>query len=200
MNRTLATGLLVLLGASGLWAQQAKVVEEGGTPDDYASARLAYFGQKVAVGQLAFNYGRPGWRAEYDDSGKFDGLTKGKVWRMGSNFWSNLYTDLPLTISGKPVAPGFYFLGLSRSADGASWSLAFIDPAKARAAHLDAFYIENAHVEFTAPMTTAPRREEAAQKLTITLIHKEGDLTNATLEVAFGHLALTAPITIALPR
>ena len=199
MKALTTAGALVLLGALSVHGQ-GKIEVEGGTPDDYASARIAYFGEKAAVGQFAVNYGRPAWRSEYDDSGKFDALTKGKVWRMGSNFWTSFYTDLPLSISGKAVAPGLYFLGLKRSADGASWSLAFFDPAKVRAGHLDAFYVESAQVEFTAPIAVAPRRDEVAQKLTITFSHKDPSAHDATLDVAFGHLALTAPIQVTLPR
>jgi hypothetical protein len=198
MKASIGAAALLILGALTLHAE-TKVEVEGGTPDDTASARLAYFGQNTAVGQFAFNYGRPVWRPEYDDSGKFDSLTKGKVWRMGSNFWTSLYTDLPLKIGGKAVAPGFYFLGLARSADGASWSLAFYDPVKVRAGHIDAFYLQAAKVEFTAPMAVGPRRDEAAQKLTITLSHKDPEARQATMDVAFGHLGLTAPIEVTLP-
>jgi hypothetical protein len=189
---------VLFLGAGMLHAQEALEVE-GGTPDDFASTRIAYFGHNIGVGQFAINYGRPAWRPEYDDSGKFDQLTKGKIWRMGSNFWTSLYTDLPLTISGKPVAPGLYFLGLERSADGASWSLSFIDPVKVRNGHLDAFYIQQAKVDFTVPMTVAPARTEPATKLTVTFAHAEGKPRDATLEVAFGHLGLTAPVKVTLP-
>jgi hypothetical protein len=199
MRAAIAAGALVLLGAISLQAQQ-NYVSEGGTPDDFASARLAYFAKDHAVGQFAFTYGRPVWRPEYDDTGKFDELTKGKIWRLGSNYWTSLYTDLAITIGGKAVAPGLYFLGLVRSADGANWSLAFLDPGKVRAAHIDAFYIQAAHVEFTAPMTSEPRREEAAQKLTITLTAKDKAAKEAKLEVAFGHLSLTSPVTVKLPQ
>jgi hypothetical protein len=201
MNRTLVASVILFLGSGTLQAQgSSKIVVEGGVPDDFASTRLAYFGGDSALGQFAITYGRPAWRADYDDTGKFDQLTKGKVWRMGSNFWTSFYTDLPLTISGKSVAPGLYFLGLERAADGSSWSLAFIDPVKARNAHVDAFYIQKAHVEFTAPMNLEPPRAEPAQKLTVTIAHTEGDLQNATLRVAFGRLGLTAPVKVTLGR
>jgi hypothetical protein len=200
MNGTVLASFILLFGSSTLSAQTgSKIVAEGGTPDEAASTRLAYFAGESGVGQFAINYGRPVWRAEYDDTGKFDQLTKGKVWRMGSNFWTSLYTDLPLTISGKAVAPGFYFLGLERSADGSSWRLAFIDPVKVRNAHTDAYNIQAAHVEFTVPMNLEPRAEPA-QKLTVTLAHNEGDLQNATLQVAWGRLGLTAPVKVTLGR
>jgi Protein of unknown function (DUF2911) len=191
--------LLVLLAAGMLHAQQANIGVEGGDPpDDRGSARLLYWNStaKAAAGQVAFNYGRPVWRKEYEDSAKFDSITKGRTWRMGSNFWSNLYTDLPITISGKVISPGQYFLGLERSADGSAWSLAFIDPVKVRKARIDAFQIEKAKVEFTVPMTTDTAPADAVEKLTITLTHPENDMRDATLKVAWGHLALSAPVKV----
>jgi Protein of unknown function (DUF2911) len=192
---------LMLLAASSFGAQQTaqqnKVIIGGGNPNDRASTRLLYFTfEGGALGQFAFNYGRPVWKSEYDDPAKFDALTKGKVWRMGSNFWSNLYTDLPLTISGKDVVPGFYLLGLQRSADGSSWSLAFIDPVNARKHHFDALFMDGVPVEFTAPMHLEPPSTEAVEKLTLTLTHPKDDLYNATLTLAWGHVVLTAPIKV----
>jgi hypothetical protein len=192
-------GVTALLMATSLHARQNQKIEvEGGDVDDRGSARVLYWNDAAhaAAGQFAVNYGRPVWRKEYEDSAKFDSITKGKVWRMGSNYWSNLYTDVPLTISGTSVAPGLYFLGLQRSGDGSSWSLAFIDPVKVRKEHIDAFDIRKAKVEFTAPMSAESPASEAVEKLTITVTHPENDIHNATLKVAWGHLALTAPVTV----
>lgn len=198
-GKILATAL-VLLAAGMLHGKQGdKIGVEGGDPpDERGSARLLYWNStaKGAAGQVAFNYGRPVWKKEYEDASKFDAMTNGKVWRMGSNFWSNLYTDLPINIGGKSISPGEYFLGLKRSADGSSWSLAFIDPVKARKARIDAFDIRKANVEFTAPMTTDSPSSDAVEKLTITLTHPESDMRNATLKVTWGHLALSTPVKV----
>jgi hypothetical protein len=51
---------------------------------------------------------------------------------------------MPLTIAGKTIPAGLWYLGLHRSEDGATWSLVFIDPVKTRAAHMDASEIERA--------------------------------------------------------
>lgn len=104
-------------------------------------------------------------------------------------------SDLPINIAGKDVSPGAYYLGLHRSEDGAQWSLAFIDPAGARATHLDAFDIRKAKVDFLAPMTSE-KSAKAAEKLTITLTHPKDDIKNVTLNVAWGNLALSAPIKV----
>jgi hypothetical protein len=201
MKNRLSLPLSILWFAAIALAQQPKptIVAEGGGVDDYGSARVLYWNTKAdaSAGQYAINYGRPGWKKDYEDTAKFDAMTKGKVWRMGSNFWTSLDTCLPLKIAGKSVAPGYYYLGLQRSADGATWSLAFIDPAKVRAAHTDAFEIQKAKVEFMAPMTTS-KAEGLAQKLTITLTYAKETPRKATLKVAWGNLALTAPVEAAV--
>jgi Protein of unknown function (DUF2911) len=199
MKLKLVTAAFTLTFASLLAAKQAdRISVEGGGPDDRASARLLYWDDQAntAAGQFAINYGRPVWKKAYGDPKTFDSITNGKVWRMGSNFWTNFYTDLPLTIGGKTIAPGFYFLGLQRSADGSSWSLAFIDPVKVRKAKVDAFDIRKAAVEFTAPMTAEAAGPDVVEKLTITITHPENDIKNATLKIAWGHLALSAPVTV----
>jgi hypothetical protein len=200
MKGKLLTSALVLLVAGTLRAQQGVKFAAGGgdPPDDRASARLLYWNKTAnqAAGQIAFNYGRPVWRKDYEDPARFDAITKGKVWRMGSNFWSNLYTDLPITISGKSIKPGLYFLGLQRSADGSSWSLAFIDPVKVRKSRLDAFQIERATIEFTAPMNTEVTGSDTVEKLTIVLTGIEKNPKNVTLRVSWGHLALSAPVNV----
>jgi len=196
------TVLGILLAASAQ-AQQPKkgIVAEGGTTNDRASTRVLYWDRDAdgAAGQLAINYGRPVWKKDYEDAAKFDGMTKGQVWRMGSNFWTTLATDLPLNIGGKEVPPGLYYLGLHRSADGARWSLAFIDPAGARKAHLDAFDIRKAKVEFMAPMSIE-KAESTADQLTIALSYPKEDFKNVTLKVAWGDLALSAPIKVTLGK
>jgi len=194
----LSSAILMALSAS---AHQAKktIEAEGGDPDERASARVLYWSQKThsSAGWFAINYGRPVWKKEYENAAKFDSMTKGKVWRLGSNYWTVLDTSLPLNIAGKGVRAGYYFLGLHRSADGGTWNLAFIDPLTVRRTHLDAFQIQKAHIQFEAPMTKA-RSETTAEKLTITLSYPKEDLKNVTMKVAWGNLALTAPVQVAL--
>ena len=123
---SLLTGLVVSLALTATAQEKKGIIAEGGSPDDRASARVLYWDQKAdaSAGWFSIDYGRPVWKKDYEDPAKFDGMTKGKVWRMGSNHWTTLDTSLPLKISGKSVAAGSYYLGLKRSADGGRWSLA----------------------------------------------------------------------------
>ena len=199
MKTAIAVGVFMLISLLPGRAQQSTpaLVAEGGSPDDRASARVLYWNRAKdeAAGQFAINYGRPVWKSVYEDAAKFDGMTKGKIWRMGSNFWTVLDSCLPLKISGKYIAPGYYYLGVHRSPDGAKWSLAFIDPQRVRAAHIDAFQIERAPVAFEVPVAIAQPRSKP-EKLTIELSYTPKDMRHVTLDIAWGTLALTAPIEV----
>jgi hypothetical protein len=195
--------VVTLLFTMNAGAQQPRpqIVAEGGTPDDRASARVLYWNTQTnaAAGQVAIDYGRPVWKKEYDDSPKFDAMTRGKIWRMGSNFWTILDTQLPLSIGGKKVPVGFYYLGLHRSEEGSEWSLVFIDPGRVRKERLDASRIEKAPVEFEALMSIA-KAETPTEKLTITLSYSKDDIKHVTMRVAWGNLALSAPIEVVVPE
>ena len=199
MNLRIALGGFLLFALLPAHAQQSKpaIVAEGGQPDDRASARVLYWNTRknASAGQVAIDYGRPVWKSAYEDPAAFDAMTRGKTWRMGSNFWTVLDTCLPLKISGRSVPVGYYYLGLHRSADGSQWSLAFIDPAKVRAAHLDAFDVAKAQVAFEAPVTVA-QAEGKPEKLTITLSYPKDNIRKVTLNIAWGTLALTAPVDV----
>ena len=188
--------LWVLVGPA-LYAQEGSLVGLGGRLAQRASARILYMNQDTNgfVGQLVVNYGQPVWKAEYEDLGLFDKMTKGQVWRMGDNFWSVLDTHVPLKVSGRDIGVGSYYLGVHRSQDGNSWSLAFLDPGAIREARLDASEIAKASVDFMVPMSYS-RTDENVESLTITLDYPKKDPTNVTLRVVWGKLQLTAPIEV----
>ena len=75
----------------------------GGQPDERASTRLLYETDR-AIGEFAIDYGRPAWKKEYEDPATFDKMTRGKVWRLGKDFWTTLDTSLPLRIAGREVS------------------------------------------------------------------------------------------------
>jgi len=125
-------------------------------------------------------------------------MTKGKTWRLGKDFWTVLDTNVPLKIAGKEVAAGTYYLGLFRSADGSTWSLAFVEPSKARAAHLDAFEINKAPIQFKVSMTEEKPSSSLAEKLTIKFSYLKEKPKDVTLRVMWGKLQLKAPIQVML--
>ena len=119
---------------------------------------------------------------------------------MGSNFWTTLDTQFPLSISGKKLAVGSYYLGLHRSEEGSEWSLVFIDPIRARKQRLDAFQIEKAPVEFEALMSTVAKAETPMEKLTITLSYPKDNIKHVTMRVAWGNLVLSTPVEVGVPE
>jgi len=199
MNRkSLPFAFLIILLAFSLHAQDQKKIEA--YVDDITDrglTRILYWNTAAnsAAGELAIDYGRPKWKAEYEAAGAFDQMTKGKTWRLGKDLWTTLDTNLPLKIGSQTIAPGSYYLGVHRSADGAAWSLGFIDPAKARSTKLDAFEIEKATLLFKVPLsfktTTA-----ANDALSISLSNAKDDLKNVALRLVWGKFELTTPIQV----
>src|ERR1051325_4013345 len=165
----------------------------GSDSPERGTTRVGYWNNEKnqGAGQFAIDYGRPVWKKDYEDTAKFDQMTKGHVYRLGSNFWTTLDTDTALKIGGVQIPAGLWYLGLARATDGA-WSLVFIDPAKARAAHIDASEIERAPVAFKAPMKV-DQAADSKEKLTIDLLFQRGTPTDVTLRVAWGNLQLSAP-------
>lgn len=195
------TFAMMLCLATVAQAQDAKskLSVFGGEQAERSSVRLGYWDpeKKAVVGEFVINYGRPAWKKEYENAAAFDLMTKGKVWRLGSNYFTVLDTNLPLKIAGKDVPVGMYYLGLHRSEDGGTWSLAFIDPVKARTARLDAFAITQAPVEFRIPMTLE-KATETKDKLTIALTSQKENMKSASLRISWGQLQLSAPIEVSL--
>jgi Protein of unknown function (DUF2911) len=203
MKKMFSVFASVLLLAIAAQAQDAKPQQRyrafGGTPDERASVRIAYSdAEKKSFGQqFAFDYGTPAWKKDYEDAAKFDAMTRGKVWRFGSNFWTTLDTNIPIKIAGKAVPVGMWYVGLKRSQDGAQWSMVFIDPAKVRSATVDAFAIAKAPIEFEAPLVTE-KATDAKDKLVITLTPQTDNPKKVTMRISWGQLQLSAPIEAGL--
>jgi hypothetical protein len=189
-----------LAGAQDNKPAPPPIVAFGSDSPERGTTRVGFWNTKksVGAGQFAIDYGRPVWKKDYEDTAKFDAMTKGKVYRLGSNFWTTLDSDMPLNIAGTTIPAGLWYLGLQRSADGASWSLVFIDPMKARAEHVDASEIERAPIAYKAPMTTE-QVTEMKDKLTIDLVFKRANPKDVTLRVAWGKLQLSAPVQVPVP-
>ena len=201
MKKAFSVLTLFFLLMAGAQAQEPKPRYSvfGGKPDERACTRIEFFdNEKKIVKQFAIDYGTPVWKKEYENAAAFDAMTKGKIWRFGSNFWTRLETPLPLKVAGKSVAPGLWYLGLRRSQDGAQWSLVFINPAKTRAAAIhDAFRINEAPVEIEAPLTLE-KATEIKEKHAVFLTASKEDVKNITVRIAWGQLQLSVPIEVDL--
>ena len=148
----------------------------------------------MPVAAVSIEFGRPVWNRQLDNPAAFDQLTRGKVWRLGNDYWTTLDTNLPLTIAGRKIAVGLWYLGLDRSSDGAIWSLAFIDPVKARSGGMDGHWMERVPVEFKVPLTVETSNAALTEKLTITLAAQPDNMRNLTLRIAWGRLHLSTAV------
>jgi hypothetical protein len=191
---------MLIASAPPLCAQQPFA---DGVTVERGSTRIAYWSRKPAqaAGQVVVNYGRPEWQQSV--AAGFDDLTRGKVWRMGSNFWSTLDTSLALRFKGVEVAPGDYYLAVRRSAEGDRWELLLIDADKARAEYLDAY--ETATRPERLPIVHAlPLQFEhvggSSLRLTITLKSRHpDDPRSGRLTIAWGPFQLSADFSVATP-
>lgn len=188
---------MLMFGVTAGAQQKAKpyMIGEDGPMAERGLCRVLYWSPQkdTALGQFAISFGRPLWKKEYGDPAKFDPMTKGKIWRLGKDFWTTLDTDVPLKIGSREIMPGTYYLGLSRSQDGASWSLSFIDPAKVRSMRLDAFQIERAPILFQVPVSFKTGAA-LTDKLTIGLSYPKENPKNVRLTIAWGQFRLAAAI------
>ena len=169
------------------------VAMSGDTPRTVT--RVFYWDQATqsSPGQYSINYGSAKWKAEYD--GMLDKL-KGKRNRLGSNNWPTLDTNLPLSIGGKDVAPGIYFIAIECSNEGA-FSLVLLDPKEVMAKKLDAFQASETKGGLVIPLTYA-KSDTAAEDLTISLKRGEVDVKKGKLEIAWGNHKATAPIAVTI--
>ena len=197
---TLMLGLTGLVGAQNNKPAPPPIVAFGSDSPERGTTRVGFWNTKKdrGAGQFAIDYGRPVWKKDYEDTAKFDAMTKGNVYRLGSNFWTTLDSDMPLNIAGTQIPAGLWYLGLHRSQDGATWSLVFIDPMKARAEHVDASEISRAPIAYKAPMTLE-QATESKDKLTIDLVFKRANPKDVTLRIGWGKLQLSAPVQVPVP-
>jgi hypothetical protein len=190
---------VVLTAIAGVAQQQQRpnIIAFGSDSPERGTTRVGYWNRakNQGTGQFAIDHGRPIWKKEYEDAGAFDKMTKGSTWRLGENFWTTFDTDIPLKVGGQSIPIGAWYLGVERSADGAQWNLVFIDPAKARAAHVDASEIQRAPVSFKAPLKFE-RVNEVAQRLVIGLEFKQQAIRDVTLRIRWGQFQLTAPVEV----
>jgi hypothetical protein len=201
MKRTIAIAVLCVCLTPMVQAQNKKGIIAEAEPalGDRGTSRVLYWNQDkdVAAGAITVDFGRPEWRKEYEEAGRFDLMTKGKVWRLGNNYWTILDSNLPIKIARRDIPIGLWYLGLDRSPDGKTWSLAFIDPVKARRGRHDGFTMETVPVDFKVPMTTA-QPAGLTQKLTMTLTASKEDMKKVTLRISWGRVELTAPVQVLL--
>ncbi len=155
------------------------------------TTRIAYFSQTGSPGQFSIDYGQPEWKAEYE---KMFAMTKGKRIRFGKDFWTTLDTNVGLTIGGKEVAAGYYYLALDHSSDD-KWSLILLDAKAIQAEKSDAFLTDRTKGGSLIPLTYESGNT-MVEKLTVKLQKADLDQKKAKLVITWGNHKLTAPIVV----
>ena len=189
-----------IVGLNGQGRFSGVIVESEPALGERGLTRIHWWSPQrdMPVAAVSIEFGRPVWNRQLDNPATFDQLTRGKVWRLGSDYWTTLDTNLPLTIAGRKIAVGLWYLGLDRSADGATWSLAFIDPVKARSGGMDGHWMDRVPVEFKVPLIVETTTGALTEKLAITLTAQPDNMRNLTLRIAWGRLRLATPVQAVL--
>jgi hypothetical protein len=142
--------------------------------------------------QVALDCGRAEWKAEEDSTD--DAQTLGKRFRLGSDFWASLDSAGSVTIGGKEIKAGYWYLALERSKKG-EWFLVALDAEPLRKKRID----PSKSAE-TSGGTLVPLKDEKlappARQLDVEFVPVVGKPFEWTLEIRFGPHRLAAGVTL----
>jgi hypothetical protein len=191
--RSISAGICVLtLTAIPLFAQAKIEVLGGQNQRNNTAVVLAdrSGGGFMPLALVALTYGVPEWKPEYTD--KAEELTKGHMFRLGRDNWAIFDSNIAVKFGTVTVPAGVYYLGISRSKDGATWNLVFIDPAKAKAAGAWPPMPEPAPHAYDVALTHERTEGKITQKLDITMVNDKAQPTHGTLTIMWGDRKVTA--------
>ncbi|HEX6813652.1 MAG TPA: hypothetical protein VF384_18680 [Planctomycetota bacterium] len=184
--------LLTLFTLSTLpLAAQAKLMPFGGTGqrnNTVVGLADTSSGFKL-MALVSITYGVPEWKPEYAD--KAEELTKGRMFRLGRDNWAIFDTTCPVKFGNVTVPAGLYYLGVSRSKDGAVWNLVFLDPAKTKASGATPPAPEAAPHAFDVRLVHERIEGEVTETLAVTMAGERDKPTHGTLTIAWGDRKLT---------
>ena len=195
--RSLPAVLTVLtLSAIPLLAQ-AKVQVLGGQNQRNNTA-VVLLEERTLLGLVTLTYGVPEWKPEYTD--KAEELTKGHMFRLGRDNWAIFDSSIPVKFGDVTVPAGIYYLGVSRSKDGLTWNLVFIDPAKAKAAGASPPMPEPAPHAYDVALTHERTEGKITEKLNVTMVNDKAQPTNGTLTMMWGDRKVTCSYEMIVER
>ncbi|MCA8948510.1 MAG: cupin domain-containing protein [Planctomycetes bacterium] len=158
------------------------------------AARIFYWFGPDSAGQLVMDYGRPRWQAGYS---KFVTEQSGKRWRFGENSWTRLDTNIPITLGGRSVAPGSYYVVMQHT--GSAPEIVLLQPDEVRAGLLDAYEAPKTSGGLAIPLQVAAA-EFPASRLAIEWAVDREQRDTGELRIHFGPHLLTAPLTMSPVR
>jgi hypothetical protein len=156
-----------------------------------ASTALAFGGNSMAA--MTISYGQPMWKEEY--TGMLDKL-KGKMNRLGKDFWTTFMTASAVEIGGVKVAAGSYVVGLHCDKDG-KLALAFLDASKAMKDGVMPWDQKEWTPDAVCPLTlNKDVAKDSVQKMTMEVKLDEKAPTKGSFTLAWGKHTATAPVAI----
>jgi len=172
-----------------LKAKDYQVFEDGITPR--ARVRANYYETSaedpwgVSPGQISIEYGIPAWKPEYD--ALFRNMPVGKRWRLGSNYWTNLWSSFPFETGGKQVKPGYYYMVLEHT-DASQWNLVLLEPAEMTRRQLDPYHVNLKDSGPGVPIALKWERvDQVAEHLQITLKLNDDNPKQMAIHIRFGN-------------
>lgn len=174
-------------------AQKINAADATGTR---AETRIMIFTEDFSVFAMAsLTHGQPVWKDEYD--GMMDKL-KGKMNRLGKDWFTTLITSSDFEIGGTKLPAGSYVVGLHCDKDG-KFSLGFMDSSKAMKDGVSPF--TEWKPEMTAPLTlNKDAAKEAVGKMAMTFTAEKEGSGKGTFTLAWGKHTLTTPIMLHAPK
>ncbi|MCU0865875.1 MAG: DUF2911 domain-containing protein [Planctomycetes bacterium] len=171
----------------------AQKVQVYNFPSQRACSTLLMFGESGQAA-LTITHGQPEWKAEYDNMDAMLPKLKGKVNRLGKDFWTTFMTSAAVEIGGVKVMPGSYVVGIHCD-DKGQFALVMFEAGKAMKDGLMP-WAEDLKPEIVCPVTLNKNvAKDAVAKMEMTLKAGE-DPTKSTFTLAWGKHTLTAPIAI----
>jgi len=181
--RSLSACLAVLTVTAVPLFAQAKVQVMGGQNQRNNTA-VVLLDDRSLLGLVTLTYGVPEWKPEYTD--KAEEMTKGRIFRLGRDNWALFDSSIAIKFGDVTVPAGIYYLGISRSKDGATWNLVFIDPAQAKAAGATPPKPEPAPHAYDVVLTHERTEGKITQKLDVNMVNDKSQPTRGTLTIVWG--------------
>ncbi|MBM4061540.1 MAG: DUF2911 domain-containing protein [Planctomycetes bacterium] len=194
----LPAALAALCFALPASAQKVEVFGGSGTR---AASTQVLFGDGIMAG-MSISYGQPVWQDSYD---ALTDQAKGRLLRLGKDWWTLFTTSVDVAIGGTKIPAGAYVAGLQCDKDG-KWNLALLEATKAMKQGATPWPIDEEGTMNWKPDLLAPLQlqkganKEPIEKLTITLAANGEDLQKGTFTIAWGKHQLTAPLAVAAAK
>lgn len=176
----------------------AQDVQAFGGKGTRAASTVILFGKNLMAG-MSITHGEPVWKA--DNDAMIDQL-KGKLLRLGMDWWTTFSTSVAVEIGGQKVPAGCYLLGLNCDKDG-KFALALLDATKGMQQGALPFEHPETHKmnwkpDMLAPLTlNKDASKDVVSKMSIEITTDKKEPSKGTFTIAWGKHTLTAPVTIA---